>query len=665
VVASIWLLIPSLVSAKIPNDPKMDSIPWQHKKINAAKAWNKTTGSDSVVIAVIDNGFDHLHPDLIQNTWRNIDEIPGNNTDDDNNGYVDDVWGWNFEVEDYNKDGKIDDQEKRGNNKPRPKVDNLREVSEKTVHHGTIVAGLTGAVGDNKIAGAGMNWDVELMNLKVVDNDGAGRMKNISRAIKYAVDNGADIITFSLVGDLNQERTEEIKRLVDYAYENDVAMFAAAGNKGQNLQEKPMQPVCADQSLEGKVEKVIGVSAIKKSTRLARFSNWGLGCIDITAPGVNMSSTVIYNPNSGLNKKYDGSWSGTSFAVPLVSGTAGLIKSLHSDWGPKKIYDTILNNVFNSKGSDNQVYKKLFGNGLLQAGKAVEEAWNLASADLDIKGLVALDSNGNIRENAFVDLAADMDLPFENIKGEIKKATRIKGHTLLVVEKEGELYVNHYQKKEKKLKSNSLPLDLNKEERVKKIEAGDIDNDGQIEIILMVTDNNGQTRILSFSIENKAVLQRSYKDELKSITVIHGLSEDKLVGLFKTEQKYYLSFLNSVLTQQRKISLNFNGDKLDSGDIDGDKKGELIISSYKNSSPLLSYLEQNGTIKRRFYAYDSSYRGSFKTLLGDINSDKKDEIITIPASSHEIKVWTDKVKVIKTITSFGLEKEILPLISTK
>ncbi|PSO44166.1 MAG: hypothetical protein BRC22_02885 [Parcubacteria group bacterium QH_9_35_7] len=111
--------------------------------------------------------------------------------------------------------------------------------------------------------------------------------------------------------------------------------------------------------------------------------------------------------------------------------------------------------------------------------------------------------------------------------------------------------------------------------------------------------------------------------------------------------------------------MNFNGDKLDSGDIDGDKKGELIISSYKNSSPLLSYLEQNGTIKRRFYAYDSSYRGSFRTLLGDINSDKKDEIITIPASGREIKVWTDKVKVIKTTSSFGLEKEILPLISTK
>ena len=168
-------IIPSAVVAKISNDPNYYQ--WAFNDIGVYEAWEYTTGSPDVVVAIIDNGFDTFHPDLRDNAWKNEDEIPNNKIDDDKNGYVDDVWGWNF----YNN-----------NNDPRPDVNELddSEKQEQIFSHGTIVAGLIGAVGDNNKDGVGINWQVKLMNVKVLGNSGSGGLDSIDDAILYAVNNG-------------------------------------------------------------------------------------------------------------------------------------------------------------------------------------------------------------------------------------------------------------------------------------------------------------------------------------------------------------------------------------------------------------------------------------------------------------------------------------------
>src|SRR3989338_5107950 len=172
-ITALFAFTPVFVYARIPNDPFAKQ--WGYEETGAYRAWDNAIGSRDVVVAIIDNGFDQLHPDLRENAWKNEDEIAGNLIDDDKNGYVDDVWGWNFVVEDANGDGDIDEEEERGNNDPRPDADGLSpDAADGTIHHGTMVAGIIGAYGNNKTDGAGVNWRARRMKVKVGDKGGGG-----------------------------------------------------------------------------------------------------------------------------------------------------------------------------------------------------------------------------------------------------------------------------------------------------------------------------------------------------------------------------------------------------------------------------------------------------------------------------------------------------------
>src|SRR3989339_2066424 len=151
---------PMVVLAKVPNDPYFSQ--WSFEDTGVYKAWDYGTGSRDVVVAIIDNGFDTFHPDLIDNVWKNENEISQNGIDDDKNGYIDDYYGWNF---------------LENNNDPRPNVSNLTEDEKKAgvFNHATIVAGIIGAKGNNGLDGAGINWEVRLMNLKILGNNGTGQ----------------------------------------------------------------------------------------------------------------------------------------------------------------------------------------------------------------------------------------------------------------------------------------------------------------------------------------------------------------------------------------------------------------------------------------------------------------------------------------------------------
>ncbi len=362
-------VFPSVVLAITPNDPLVSQ--WAFEKTKIYDAWDLETGSRDVVVAVIDNGFDSRHPDIRGNVWQNTDEIADNKKDDDKNGYIDDVWGWNFVAEDSNSDGEISQSEKKGNNDPRPNATGENsEDPRASIHHGTVVAGLIGATGNNQSYGSGVAWRVRLMNVKVASNGGTGALSDLPQAVLYAVDNGADIINLSLVGYTYPDQLVESFR---YAKEKGVLVIAAAGNNSADLDVGELAyPVCADG--EKSEQLVLGVTAVREDRRLARFSNIGGGCIDITAPGVGVSSTMRFSPTNGFRDGYGGNWSGTSFAAPLVSGAAALVKSTNPAFDGVKIREILLSSTSKTPTTDEVMYQKLFGFGFLDVAAAVRKA---------------------------------------------------------------------------------------------------------------------------------------------------------------------------------------------------------------------------------------------------------------------------------------------------
>lgn len=288
---------------------------WYLKRIKAPEGWGIQAQSSNIIVAVIDSGVDTSHPDLRSNIWINPLEVDGNKKDDDHNGYIDDHYGWDFV-----------------NNVADPGPKFKTGYTEAGILHGTIVAGVLGAAGNNIEGISGVTWKTQIMSLKALDDAGNGETARVVKAIDYAVVKGANIINLSFVGYASSRTMRDaIQRAVDAG----VVVVAPAGNEqsgghGVNLNTKPIYPACykndANQSL------VIGVAATDGIDQKASFSGYGDSCVDISAPGVGFFSTAVYAPQKTWKGKffdnyYDGYWSGTSVAVPLVSGALSLIQS--------------------------------------------------------------------------------------------------------------------------------------------------------------------------------------------------------------------------------------------------------------------------------------------------------------------------------------------------
>lgn len=252
--------------------------------VNAEKAWQITKGSKNVVIAIIDTGIDYSHPDLVENIWTNPKEIAGNMIDDDGNGYVDDIHGWNA----FAKNGNPMD----GN------------------AHGTHCAGTIGASHDNNVGVAGVMSEVQMMAVKFLSDQGSGSLADAIDAINYATKMNVDLMSNSWGGGgFSQALEDSIKA----ANDRGILFVAAAGNSSTNNDSSPHYPS------NYQVNNVISVAAHTVSDNLASFSCFGKRTVHVAAPGHNILSTVPGN-------KY-AVYSGTSMATPHVSGVLGLLLS--------------------------------------------------------------------------------------------------------------------------------------------------------------------------------------------------------------------------------------------------------------------------------------------------------------------------------------------------
>lgn len=296
-------LLPSLVFAQTPNDPRYDE-QWYLDAIHAPAAWDSTTGSSSIIVAVLDTGLDLRHEDIKENLWANTKEIAGNGKDDDANGFVDDVYGWDF----------IDDD-----NDPSPSP--VSDSSAEAISHGTLIAGEIGAIGNNDLGVVGVNWSVKIMPVRMLDDQGGGTEFDAANAIRYAVRNGAKVINLSFAGN---EASAALQNAVKDAYAKNVVVVAAMGNDARDTDANPVYPACLRTTDD---DWVIGVTAITDLNQGASFTNYGTICADVAAPGTNIYGLSYYNVSEGYPDSYQGSWSGTSMASPLVAGAAALLFS--------------------------------------------------------------------------------------------------------------------------------------------------------------------------------------------------------------------------------------------------------------------------------------------------------------------------------------------------
>jgi subtilisin family serine protease len=292
-----------------PNDPSF-SQQWAHQVIQSVQAWDLSQGSSEVVVAVIDTGTDHNHNDLRDNIWRNPDEIAGNGIDDDGNGYVDDTIGWNFV-----------------NNSNSPMAD------DNPGNHGTHVAGIIGAVGNNGIGVIGASPRVKIMPLKFLSASGSGNISAAVKAIDYAISKRVKIMSNSWGG---PQYSQALADAVGRARQAGILFIAAAGNGGSdgvgdNNDSSPNYPSNISSN------NVIAVAASNSSDSLTRFSNYGARTVHIVAPGENIYSTKNDNTYQNL--------SGTSMATPLVSGVVALMYALRPDLSYLQIKQALLDNV--------------------------------------------------------------------------------------------------------------------------------------------------------------------------------------------------------------------------------------------------------------------------------------------------------------------------------
>lgn len=296
--------------------------------ISATLAWSTTTGSEDVVVAVLDTGVDYTHEDLAGNMWTRPDTLAPYH--DNELGTIDDVNGFNA-------------------------IDNASDPMDDN-GHGTHCAGIIGAEGENDLGIAGVNWKVQIMPLKFMNAGGSGTTKDAIEAINYAIERkkaGVNVRVISASWGSTQ-RSRPLEAAIRKAYENDILFVAAAGNASTDNDRTPHYPSSYN------VPNVISVAALDRHDQLASFSNFGVKSVAIAAPGVDILSTWLGN---AYEEK-----SGTSMATPVVSGVAALVLAEN----PRMSVDELRKKLMASTDPIVALKGKTVTGGRINAAKALE-----------------------------------------------------------------------------------------------------------------------------------------------------------------------------------------------------------------------------------------------------------------------------------------------------
>jgi len=299
----------------LKNEGQNDGLPGADVK--AIEAWNVAKNNKEIIVAVIDTGIDYLHPEFKDQMWHNPGEIADNGIDDDGNGYIDDVIGYNF----YDKTND-------------PMDDHM---------HGTHCSGVI-AASHNKIGIKGIAPHAKLMAVKYLGPWGNGDLETALLAIQYAIDNGAHILSNSWGGPIF---SDALKDMVAATEKAGILFIAAAGNGHSNNDNEPTFPANYD------FQNVISVAANDNQDTLARFSNWGRSKVHLSAPGKDIISTI---PGGQYRTA-----SGTSMATPLVAGAAAVL------WAnePELSYQEVKERLIKTVDRTHLIQEKIFGGGRL------------------------------------------------------------------------------------------------------------------------------------------------------------------------------------------------------------------------------------------------------------------------------------------------------------
>ncbi|MEK7166887.1 MAG: S8 family serine peptidase, partial [Patescibacteria group bacterium] len=461
----------SFAKALVPNDPDYLK-QWYLPVIKANQAWDITTGSPEIIVAVFDGGVDIDHPDLINNIWTNQNEINGNEIDDDKNGYIDDIYGWDF-IE--------------NSNDPNPKI--ISNYTKAAINHGTIISGIIAAEGNNNQGISGINFKVKIMPLRILNEQGNGSGNNLIKAIDYAIKNGAHILNFSFAG---IDENKEVLKAIERAHKAGLIIVAATGNENlekdkNDLDKIPKYPICYD----GQENMIIGVGAVDDKDQKTNFSGFGKKCVDIVAPGIGVYGTQTYNPKEiNFQEYYGGNYLGTSIATPQVAATAALIWSKIPNLTNKEVQNFILNGADNIN-EQNLDYKDKLGTGRLNIYQSLKLAQNSKEIS-DSKKIIAtsykdnktylkifnIDSNFNYQQAVFNQhFQGGANIIMSDLDGDGEKE-------IITGEKTGQPLVKIFDKNGN-FKYQIMAYNQNFQGGVN-VATGDIDGDGKDELIVGV-----------------------------------------------------------------------------------------------------------------------------------------------------------------------------------
>ncbi len=391
-----YILYPS--GKLIPNDPAI-SDQYHLNLLNLPDTWELLQGSTTTNIAIIDTGIDLTHPDLVNKIWHNTKEVANNRIDDDHNGFIDDINGWNFGGENNN-------------------------VSD-TDGHGTHVSGIAAADTNNSIGVAGVGFKTHIMAIKASGFLNTFTNSALIDAIGYAVDNGAKIINMSLGG---EGINTELENAVNDAYSQGITIVVAAGNESENIDTTPVAPAY--------FKNVIAVSACTASGNFdSRYSNFGPN-ISLMAPGTSVLSTYPTNFSPSPHLAY---LTGTSMASPMVAGIAGLFLSQFPHLTNNQLYTLLTTHTTDISPS----------------GRDDQTGFGLVNPFLALQGLIPI-SNFSKVTNDFIQTGTLLTVIFDSINPIVENSIT------LTIEGDPTTYTTLHSSQALSLSGNTLTIDLSR-----------------------------------------------------------------------------------------------------------------------------------------------------------------------------------------------------------